>query len=121
VAYGLTSSLHGGRLASGPPGRRRRVRGISIFGLYIAGGWLFPGRRRVVPYSIQWLKRLRPALFQQDLIALFDLLCHQKIHPLVAQRFPLAQAREAHELLGRGGVIGKAVIVANRSLESGAA
>ncbi len=90
VAYGLTSSLHGGRLASGRPGRRRRFRGISIFGLYIAGGWLFPGRRRVVPYSIQWLKRLKPALFQQDLIALFDLLRHQKIHPLVAQRFPLA-------------------------------
>jgi NADPH2:quinone reductase len=58
VAYGLTSSLRGGRLASG---RRHRFRGIAVFGLFIAGGWLFPGRRRVVPYSIQWLKRLRPA------------------------------------------------------------
>src|SRR5512134_1574803 len=57
VAYGLTSSLDGGRLASG---RRHRFHGIAIFGLYIAGGWLLPGRRRVVPYSIQWLKRLRP-------------------------------------------------------------
>src|SRR5262249_17157960 len=74
VAYGLTSSLRGGRLASGRPGRRQRFRGIAIFGLYIAGGWLLPGRKRVVPYSIQWLKRLRPALFRQDLIALFDLL-----------------------------------------------
>ena len=45
-----------------------------IFGLYIAGGWLLPGRKRVVPYSIQTLKRLRPALFRQDLITLFDLL-----------------------------------------------
>jgi NADPH:quinone reductase len=71
VAYGLTSSLRGGRLA---PGRRHRYRGIVIFGLYIAGGWLLPGRKRVVPYSIQWLKRLRPALFRQDLIALLDLL-----------------------------------------------
>src|SRR5262245_43147874 len=64
VAYGLTASLHGGRLASGRPGRRRRFHGIAIFGLYIAGGWLLPGRKRVVPYSIQWLKRLRPAWFR---------------------------------------------------------
>src|SRR5262245_36439360 len=62
VAYGLTSSLRGGRLASGRSGRRDRVRGIAIFGVYIVGGWLLPGRKRVVPYSIQWLKRLRPAL-----------------------------------------------------------
>ena len=72
VAYGLTSSLRGGRLASGRPGRRHRFRGIAIFGLYIAVGWLLPSRKRVVPYSIQWLKRLRPVWFRQDLIALFD-------------------------------------------------
>src|SRR5262245_28279495 len=55
-----TSELQGGRLASGRPGRRHRLRGVAIFGVYIAGGWLLPGRKRVVPYSIQWLKRLRP-------------------------------------------------------------
>ncbi|NIR02748.1 MAG: zinc-binding dehydrogenase, partial [Gemmatimonadales bacterium] len=48
VAYGLTSSLRGGRLASGRSGRRRRFHGLPIFGLYIAGGWLLPGRKRVV-------------------------------------------------------------------------
>jgi NADPH2:quinone reductase len=111
VAYGLTASLRQGRLASGRPGRRHRVRPIAIFGLYIAGGWLFPGRRRVIPYSIQWLKRLRPAWFRQDLVALFDLLQQRKIQPLIAQRLPLAQARHAHELLGKGGVTGKIVLV----------
>jgi NADPH:quinone reductase-like Zn-dependent oxidoreductase len=122
VAYGLTSSLRAGRLASGQSGRRRRFRAIAIFGLYIAGGWLFPGRKRVVPYSIQWLKRLRPAWFRQDLIALFDLLQQQKIKPLIAQRFPLAEARRAHELLGKGGITGKIVLVRNgSSVESGAA
>jgi NADPH2:quinone reductase len=122
VAYGLTSSLRGGRMALGRPGRRHRFRGIAIFGLYIAGGWLFPGRKRVVPYSIQWLKRLKPAWFRQDLVALFDLLQQQKIKPLIAQRFPLAEARHAHELLGQGGVIGKIVLVRNESsFESGAA
>jgi NADPH2:quinone reductase len=116
VAYGLTGMLHGGRLASGSPGRRDRFRGIAIFGLYIAGGWLLPGRRRVVPYSIQWLKRAKPAWFRQDLIALFDLLQQQKIKPLIAQRFPLAEARGAHELLGKGGVTGKIVLVPNGSV-----
>lgn len=122
VAYGLTGSLRGGRLASGRSGGRHRFRGIAIFGLYIAGGWLFPGRKRVVPYSIQWLKRLRPALFRQDLIALLDLLQQRKIKPLIARRFPLTEARQAHELLGTGGVTGKIVLVRNgSSLESGAA
>ena len=122
VAYGLTASLRGGRLARGRPGRRHRFRGIAIFGLYIAGGWLLPGRKRVAPYSIQWLKRLRPAWFRQDLIALLDLLQQHKIKPLIAQRFPLVEARHAHESLGKGGLTGKIVLVPNSaSLESGVA
>lgn len=111
VAYGLTGSLSGGRLASGRGGRRRRFRAIAIFGLYIAAGWLLPGRKRVVPYSIQTLKRLKPTWFRQDLIALLDLLQQQKIKPLIAQRFSLAEARQAQELLGKGGVIGKIVLM----------
>jgi NADPH:quinone reductase-like Zn-dependent oxidoreductase len=122
VAYGLTGSLRGGRLASGRSGGRHRFRKIRIFGLYIAGSWLLPGRKRVVLYSIQWLKRLKPAWFRQDLISLFDLLQQQKIKPLIAQRFPLVQARQAHELLGKGGVTGKIVLLPKGpSPESGVA
>ncbi len=112
VAYGLTSSLREGRLALGRSGGRHRFRPIAIFGLYIAGGWLLPGRKRVIPYSIQWLKRMRPMWFRQDLIALFGFLKQQEIKPLIAKRFPLTEARQAHELLGKGGVIGKIVLVA---------
>jgi NADPH2:quinone reductase len=65
----------------------------------------------VVPYSIQWLKRIKPGLFRQDLITLFDLLLQHRIKPLIAQRFPLTEARRAHELLGEGGVTGKLVLV----------
>ena len=115
VAYGNTTSLRGEGLASDRPGRRNRLHGIPIFALYLAGGWLVPGRRRVIPYSIQWLKRLRPALFRKDLIVLLDLLQRQKIKPIIAQRFPLAGAREAQELLGKGGVIGKIVLLPNGS------
>lgn len=115
VAFGLTGKLQGGRLASGRSGGRHRFRPVAIFGLYIAGGRLLPGRKRVVPYSIQWLKRIKPAMFREDLAALFELLQQHKIKPLVAQCFPLAEARRAQELLGKGNVIGKIVLVANGS------
>src|SRR5207247_1372060 len=111
VAYGLTSSLRGGRLASGHSGGRHRFRGIAIFGLYIAGGWLLPGSKRLVPYSIQTLKRLKPAWFREDLIVLLDLLKEKKLNPVVAQRLPFSCVRQAHELLVGGGVIGKLVLV----------
>jgi NADPH2:quinone reductase len=54
-------------------------------------------------------------LFRKDLIALFELLQQKKIRPLIliAQRFPLVEARHAQELLGKGGVIGKIVLVHN--------
>lgn len=111
VAYGLTASLRGGRLASGRSGERHRYRAIAIFGLYIAGGWVLPGRKRVVPYSIQWLKRIKPGFFQKDLTALLELLQQRKIKPLIAQRFPLTEAKRAQELLGMGGVNGKIVLI----------
>jgi NADPH2:quinone reductase len=115
VGYGLRSSLRGEGLASGRPGRRQRFRGTAIFGLYIAGGWLLPGQKRIVPYSIQTLKRLKPEWFRQDLIALLELLQRKKIKPLIAQRFPLAEARQAQELLEKGGVTGKIVLLLNES------
>jgi len=111
VGYGNTTSLRGEGLTSGRPGRRNRLHGIPGYALYIAGGWLLPGRKRVIPYSIQTLKRLRPALFRRDLIALLNLLQERKIKPVIARRFPLSEARQAQELLEKGGVVGKVVLV----------
>ncbi len=111
VGYGNTTSLRGEGLSSGRPGRRNRLHGIPIYALHIVGGWILPGRRRVVPYSIQTLKRLKPAWFRQDLMALLDLLKRGEIEPIVAQRFPLTEARRAQELLEEGGVVGKIVLV----------
>lgn len=113
VGYGLSTSLRGQGLTSTHPGRRERFRGTAGFAVYIAASWLLPGRRRVLPYSIQTFKRLKPALFRQDLIALLALLQQQRIKPLIAQRFPLVEARQAHEMLASGGVIGKIVLVAD--------
>jgi len=111
VGYGLSTSLRGEGVTSSRPGRRQRFRGTAVFAMYIAGGWVLPGRKRVVPYSIQTLMRLKPGLFRQDLITLFDLLRDRRIAPVVAERFPLAEARRAQEMLAKGGVIGKIVLV----------
>jgi len=110
VVYGFQAKLHGGRMASGAPSGRHPVRESAILAWYIIRNWFRPGRKSMVPYSIQWLMRLKPAWFRQDLLTLFDLLQQKKIKPLIAQRLPFCQARHAHELLGSGGVIGKIVL-----------
>lgn len=109
VAYGLTGSLEGGRLASRRTPRRNRFHAIRTIAPYVVSAWL--SRRRVVPYSIQTLERIKPAWFREDLTHLFDLLKQGKIKPLVAARFPLAEARQAQEMLGKGGITGKFVLV----------
>lgn len=108
VAYGLTASLSEGRTTEGG---RHRLRGLAFFGACIAASWLMPGHKRVLPYSIQWLKRHRPAWFREDFHALLELLRRGKIRPIVAERFALADARKAHELLGKGDVVGKIVLI----------
>ena len=80
---------------------------------FILRNWFKPGRKSMVPYSIQWLMRFEPARFRQDLLALLDLLKQGKIKPLIAQRLPLEEARNAHEMLGEGGVLGKIVLLPN--------
>ena len=51
----MTGSMRGGRIESVSTGGRNRFRSISILVVYIAPGWLLPGRKRVVPYSIHTL------------------------------------------------------------------
>jgi len=111
VGYGLATSLRGSGLESSRPGRRQRFRGTARFASYILASYLLPGRKRVLPYSIQTLKRLRPALFRHDLTTLIDLLRAKEIQPIVAHRVPLSEARNAQELLAKGGITGKIVLV----------
>src|SRR5438270_12409211 len=113
VVYGFQAKLHGGRIASGASNGRHPIRESAILGWYILRNWFLPGRKSMAPYSIQWLMRLKPAWFRHDLLTLFDLLQQKKIKPLIAERLPLCEARHAHELLGRGGVIGKIVLIPN--------
>jgi len=111
VAYGTTTTLREEGLGSKRRGHRNPLHGIPSFALYIAGGLVLPGRKRIVPYSIQWLKRRKPAQFRNDLSTLFDLLHRRQLRPIVAARMPLSEARAAHELLSKGGVVGKIVLI----------
>jgi NADPH2:quinone reductase len=110
IVYGFTSFLQQGQLAGG---LRYRFRGITRPAWYALRALLSPGRRRILPYSIQMLKRRKPAWFHEDLSALLDLLRDRKIKPVIAERIPLREARRAQELLGRGSVKGKLVLVCN--------
>lgn len=112
VCYGFQGKLRGGRMAS-PSEGRHPIRESAELGWLIIRNWLKPGRKSMVPYSIQWLMRFRPDWFRGDLVTLLELLKQGKIKPLIAQRLPLEQARRAHELLGSGGVLGKIVLLPN--------
>lgn len=51
--------------------------------------------------------------FHKDLTLLLNLVEQGKIKPVVAERMPLNQADQAHELLAGGSVKGKIVLFCN--------
>lgn len=61
-------------------------------------------------YSIGALRQKQPAWFSEDLTKLFDLLTQRKIKPIIAQRMPLSEVRQAHELIESAKVQGKIVL-----------
>jgi NADPH:quinone reductase len=92
-------------------------------------GLLSP-RRRVFAYRIQKLTKGHQVIpmgsrrplpvgggprnrewFREDFVALLELLRAHKIHPVVAERLPLSDARRAHELLETSAAKGKLVLV----------
>jgi NADPH:quinone reductase-like Zn-dependent oxidoreductase len=81
-------------------------------------------RRRVLKYQIQKFRDHAqwrdgavggepryPEWFQEDFAALTQLLREDKVHPVVAERLPLSEARRAHELLESSASKGKLVLV----------
>jgi NADPH:quinone reductase-like Zn-dependent oxidoreductase len=49
--------------------------------------------------------------FREDFAVLVELLRADKIHPVVAERLPLTEARRAHEMLEKSAATGKLVLV----------
>ena len=62
-------------------------------------------------YRIQKLRIHHQDWFSEDFRALLELLRSGKIHPVVAERMPLTEARRAHELLESTAATGKLVLV----------
>jgi NADPH:quinone reductase-like Zn-dependent oxidoreductase len=67
--------------------------------------------KRVEGYFIAGMKAAHPDWFRADLQALLDLLAQGKLHPVIAERLPLSEARRAHELMDHAGAMGKIVLL----------
>ena len=126
VVYGHSATVAHGR---------RSWRGWAVWYTTTAlvGLWgLFDPRRRVSAYRIQRLRGHRhqalpvggrsrplpvggeprdPKWFREDFGALLELLRRGDIHPVVAERLPLTEARRAHEMLESSASKGKLVLV----------
>ncbi len=77
--------------------------------------WLPAGKRCYI-YSINLLRRLHPAWFQEDLSRLLELLATGAIRPRIAERLGFEQIVDAHRRIERGGLEGKLVLCPELSL-----
>jgi NADPH:quinone reductase-like Zn-dependent oxidoreductase len=89
--------------------RRRRVLAYRIQKLH--------GRHQALPVGVGRPARpvgggpRNPNWFREAFEALVELLSADKIHPVVAERLPLIEARRAHEMLPETAATGKLVLV----------
>jgi NADPH2:quinone reductase len=121
---------HSGTVANGRKSWRGWIKWYAATAAVSLRGLLSP-RRRVLVYRIQKLRKghqwlpvsgrrpappvgggpRNPQWFPEDFDALAELLREGKIHPVVAERMPLSDARRAHELLESSANQGKLVLV----------
>jgi NADPH2:quinone reductase len=102
-----------GNYATLAHGRKSRRGWIEWYPATIAvalWGLLSP-RRRVIAYRIQKLRIHHQDWFREDFRVLIELLRRGEIHPVVADRLPLSDARQAHEMLEQSAAKGKLVLV----------
>jgi NADPH:quinone reductase len=105
VMYGHYGTTIGGRKSA------RKAALFYLSGALVFAANLLPNDKRVLAFQVAKLRDRHPEWFREDATTLFDLLTQRKIEPIVAERIPFADARRAHENLGRGGVIGKQVLI----------
>jgi NADPH:quinone reductase-like Zn-dependent oxidoreductase len=121
---------HSGTVARGRKSWRGWTKWYATTASVALWGLLSP-RRRVLVYRIQKLREGHhvlpvsgrhpapavgggprdPQWFREDFRALLELLREERIHPVVAERLPLTEARHAHELLESSAAKGKLVLV----------
>jgi len=86
--------------------------GFAAIAVMMAAAFVLPGRKRIVPFSVDRLKQFKPVWFREDLAILFGLHARREIRPIIAEQIPLDEIRRAHQLLGKGGVTGRIVLAA---------
>jgi NADPH:quinone reductase len=121
---------HSGTVAHGRRSWRGWIKWYATTAAVALWGLLSP-HRRVLVYRIQKLREGRQILpvsgrrparavgggprdtkwFREDFRALLELLRESTLHPVVAERLPLTEARHAHELLESSADKGKLVLV----------
>jgi NADPH:quinone reductase-like Zn-dependent oxidoreductase len=121
---------HSGTVAHGRRSWRGWIKWYAATAAVSLWGLLSP-RRRVLVYRVQKLREGHqwlpvsgrrqalpvgggprdPEWFREDFRALLELLREGRIHPVVAERLPLSDARHAHELLESSADKGKLVLV----------
>ena len=105
AVFGYSSALTQGRRS-----RRAWIKWNALTASVFLRGLLSP-RRRVRGYRIDKLRNRHPEWFREDFLALLELLRRGVIHPVVSQRLPLTEVRQAHELLESSAATGKLVLV----------
>lgn len=108
VLFGHYSTLVGGRKSL------RRLVVFYLSGALVVAANLLPNGRRVLTFQVAKLRDRHPDWFREDASALLRLLAEGEIQPIVSERLPLVEARQAHENLGRGAVTGKQVLVCDQ-------
>jgi NADPH:quinone reductase-like Zn-dependent oxidoreductase len=78
-----------------------------------------PGGRRLRLYSINLMRALHPAWFQEDLARLLGMLADRAISPRGAERISFEELVEAHRRLEAGGLEGKLVLCPDLASRSG--
>ncbi len=99
VSFGVSGALERGR------------REIALTLALVAICKLWPDGREARLYGIGGLRGPGDPILAGDLGEVLRLLGEGRISPLVGARLPLSEARRAHELVERGAVAGKVVLV----------
>ena len=102
VSFGQTASVQNGKANA--------MAGFVDFLLPILLN-LIPGSKRATFYGITGLYRKDPMPFREDLPKLFELLKTGKVKPVIDGILPLIEAARANEMLERGEVFGKLILM----------
>jgi NADPH:quinone reductase-like Zn-dependent oxidoreductase len=99
VSYGFAGENFGGLLPM--------IAGVLQIGFLN----IWPGGKRVRLCATPQEVKNNNAWYRQTLGELLTMLSTGQIHPVVGARVPLTEARRAHELVEKGSVVGKVVLI----------